>query len=98
MKLKVEVGGFHPRIAVSESLRVTPQGFSEDHLHGRMTGWSCIIIHAVCLHAGTGTSLRLYEVRTTCRSSLTCAGIIPQNKKALAGGLNWDYVYGKACF
>ena len=64
----MEIGDFRPKIFVSESLRVTPQGLLEDHRRGGVNDWLWIS-HAVCLHAGTGTSLCLCEVSTECRSN-----------------------------
>ena len=35
----MEIGDFRPKIFVSESLRVTPQGLLEDHRHGGVNDW-----------------------------------------------------------
>ena len=68
LAVKVESAEFRPKIIVSESVRVKSQTFPEDHRHGELNDWLCIF-HALCLHAGPGTSLCLYEVGTECRSS-----------------------------
>ena len=60
-------------LAVKEGIRAIsselPLGFLEHHHDAALDDWlwTC---YALALHAGTETSLRLYEVKNQCRSLL----------------------------